>query len=446
MSYKVEKLDNSQVKFSFDIDAPTFEKAIDEAYQKTKHKFSIAGFRKGRVPKKVIEGIYGKEVFFEDAMDIVIPNAYTDALQNEPDIDVVAQPELSGFDFKENGGAEFSLVVTVKPDVKLGEYKGLGIEKKVEKITAKNVDEAIEETRAKQARIIDSESNAKNGDIVTIDFAGSVDGEVFEGGSAEGYDLELGSNSFIPGFEEQLVGVMVEDIRDVKVTFPAEYHAAELQNKEAIFTCTVKSVKSKELPALDDEFVKEISEFDTLVEYKKSVKENLKADAEKKAEGAFEDALVEAIANNAEVEIPQAMIDSEADDMVREFEHRLMYQGLKMDDYLGYINMTKEQLSEEYKEQAKKSVKVRLVMEAIVKAEDVQFEDKDIDVKLEEIASNAGQSLEEFRKTLKREQIDYIVNQILSEKIMSVLKENNAQVSAPAKKAPAKKAAAKKAE
>lgn len=446
MSYTVEKLEKSQVKFVFDVDADTFNKAVDAAYNKTKHKYAIAGFRKGHVPKKVIEGIYGKEVFFEDAMDIVIPEAYSEALDKEKDVDVVAQPELTSFDFKEDGGATFTLIVTVKPDVKLGKYKGLSIEKKVEKVTAKQVDEAVEQAREKQARIVETDEAAKNGDIVNIDFVGSVDGVKFDGGSAESYDLELGSGSFIPGFEEQLVGAKKGEKKDVNVKFPEDYHAEELKGKDALFECTINAVKKKELPALDDEFVKDVSEFDTLAEYKADVKNKLMKDAEDRADREFEDALVQAVVDNADVEVPQAMIDQEAEDMAREFEYRLSYQNIKLDDYLKYLNMTRDQLLDEYKEQAAKSVKVRLVMEAIVKAEELKFEEKDIDEKLADMAARANQDVETFKKGLGREHFDYLANQILSDKLMAMLKQEN---TAAAKKAEAKdgeaKPAAKKA-
>lgn len=453
MSYTVEKLEKSQVKLSFDVDAETFKRAIGEAYQKTKNKFSVAGFRKGHVPQKVIEGIYGKEVFFEDAMDIVIPEAYGEALDKEQ-LDVVAQPELSAFDFKDDGSASFVLTVTVKPEVKLGKYKGLSVERKVEKIGAKQVDEEIESVREKQARIVDVDAAADNGSIVTIDFTGSVDGVAFEGGSAEKYELELGSGTFIPGFEEQLIGVKAGDKKDVNVTFPEDYQSDELKGKAAVFACTVHAVKKKELPKLDDEFVKEISEFDTLKEYKEDVKNRLKGEAEKKADAEFENALIDEVVNNAEVEVPAAMIDDEAEEMVREFEYRLSYQGLKLDDYLKYLNMTREQLKEEYKPQAARSVKVRLVMEAIVNAEELKFEEAEIDAKIEKAASDAGRSVEDFKKDIRREHIDYLVNQTLSEKLMALLKKENGAKSAEKseasedkaeKKAPAKKAAAKKA-
>ena len=436
MSYTFEKLEKSQVKFQFDIDSTTFADAIKEAYQKTKHKFQIQGFRKGHVPMNVIVGIYGKEVFYEDAMDIVIPRAYGEALSNE-NLDVVSQPELTAFDFKEDGGATFELIVTVKPEVALGQYKGLEIAKKVDRITAKQVDEAVEQNRQKQARLVDTDKAAEMGDIVDIDFVGSVDGVKFEGGAAEHYELELGSGQFIPGFEEQLVGVKAGDNKAVNVKFPEEYHAENLKGQDAVFECTVHAVKVKELPALDDDFAKDVSEFDTLAEYKNDIKNKMKEDAELRAERAYEDALVEAIVKNATVEIPEVMIDNEAEDMVAEFEYRLMYQGIKLDDYLSYVGMDKDALKKEYKAQAENSVKVRLVMEQIVRTEDLKFSDEEIDEKLSKMAADAGKDLDTYRKSLRKEQIDYIVNQILSDKLMALLKKENSAVS----KASAKKAA-----
>ena len=442
MSYTIEKLEKSRVKFTFDVDAETFGKAVVAAYNKTKHKYSVPGFRKGHVPMKVIEGMYGREVFFEDAMDIVIPEVYSEALDKEHDIEVVSQPELESFDFKEDGGVTFVLTTAVRPEVKLGKYKGLSVERKVEKVTAKQVEAELENARDKQARIIDVDEAAKNGDIVNIDFVGSVDGVKFDGGSAQDYDLTLGSGSFIPGFEDQLVGAKKGDKVDVKVTFPEDYHATELKGKEALFECTVNAVKRKELPALDDDFAKEISEFDTLAEYKEDVKNKLMKDAEMRADREYEDALVQAVVDGAEVEIPQAMIDQEAEDMAKEFEYRLSYQGIKLADYLGYINMTREQLLDEYKEQAAKSVKVRLVMEEIVKREEMKFEQDELDAKVAEMAERAGQDVETFKKGLRREHYDYLANQILSDKLMAMLREENA----PAAKKAAKKASDDKAE
>ncbi len=436
MSYTVEKLENSQVKIDFVVEKSVFDDAVKAAYQKTKHKFAIAGFRKGHVPMKVIEGIYGKEVFYEDAMDIVIPNAYSDALSHEEDLEVVAQPELSAFDFNEDGSAVFTLIATVKPEVALGSYKGLAVTKKVAKVTAKQVDEALASDQQKQARLVEVEGEAQLANTVNIDFVGSVDGVEFEGGSAEGFDLELGSGSFIPGFEDQLVGTKAGEKKDVVVTFPEDYHAENLKGKDAVFACTINSVKTKELPALDDEFAKEISEFDTLAEYKASIKERMKSDNEAKAEREYEDSIVEKIVEGATVAVPDAMVQSEAEDMFEEFAYRLQYQGMRVEDYMQYLGTDKDKMIEEYKDQASKSVKARLVMEAVVKAEDIKFEEAELDAKIADFAEKSSQTVDEFKKTLTKQHIDYMVNQILSEKLMDILKKAN-PVKAPAKKAKA---------
>ena len=461
MSYQIKKLDKSQYQLDFTVDAETFAKACDAAYEKTKHQYAIAGFRKGHVPKKVIEGVYGKEVFYQDAMDIVINDEYYEALTKEESLEVVAQPALTAMDYTKDGGATFTIVVTVKPEVKVKDYKGLTIPKIVTKISDQQVEDEVKKTLQQQARIIDKDGEAQKGDTVNIDFAGSVDGVPFDGGTAQGYDLELGSGTFIPGFEEQLVGTKAGDEKDVKVTFPENYHAENLKGKEAVFACKVNKVSTKELPELDDEFAKSVSEFDTLAEYKASVKKTLEDNAEKYAERAYEDALVDAIVEKNDIEVPEAMVEQEAESMVQEFAYRLQMQGMKLQDYLNYLNMTEDKLKEEYKEQAEKSVKVRLVMEAIVKAEKMEVLQEEIDEKINKAAEEAHMTADEFKKTVQREQIDYLVNQILSNKLIAFLKENNtANVSyekippvkpigkeeakpAAKKKAPAKKAAPK---
>lgn len=435
MDYTVEKLEKSQVKFNYVVDKDGFNNAIKQAYEKTKHKYAVPGFRKGKAPQKVIEGMYGAGVFFSDAVNELI-DASLNELETKDEYDFVAVDSVCDVDMTDAGGVKYSIVMVVKPEVTLGQYKGLNVAKKAVKVTAKQVDERIAQEQEKQARLIEVDTASANGNTVTIDFVGSVDGEKFDGGSAQDYDLELGSNTFIPGFEEQLVGVKAGDVKDVKVTFPENYQAENLAGKEAVFACTVKAVKVKELPKVDDEFVKEISEFDTLAEYKADVKAQLTKEAQDKADRDFEDEVVEKIVDASTVEIPNAMVEHEADDMVHEFEYRLMYQGLKLEDYLKYLNMTREQLVEQYKDQAQKTVKVRLVMEALIKAEDLKIEDKDIEDKVSQLAQDSSQTVEEFKKTLHKEQIDYIVNAIMNEKLLVMLTKENL----------AKKTAAKKAE
>lgn len=463
MNYTVEKLEKSQVKFNYTANAAEFAKAVDVAYGKTKHKYNVPGFRKGKAPKKVIEGIYGAGIFFSDAVNQLIDDSLLE-LESNKEYEFVAVDSVADVDMTEDGGVKYAIVMVVKPEVKLGQYKGLGVKKAEAKVTAKQVDEYIANEQSKQARLVDVEAAAESGNTVLLDYVGTVDGVKFDGGSAEGYELELGSGTFIPGFEDQLIGVKAGEEKEVKVTFPTEYPAENLAGKEAVFACTVKAVRVKELPALDDEFVKEVSEFDTLAEYKADVKAKLLEQETHKAEHEYEDAIVEKIVEGSEVEIPDTMITQEAEDMVRDMEYRVAYQGLQFDTYLKYIGMTREKLVDEYKEQAKKTVKVRLVMEEIVKVEDINIEDKDIDARIEKMAEERSQTVEEVRKTLGKEQINYIVNSVLSEKLINTLKAaNEGAATAPTKttkstattaktadgeekKAPVKKAPAKKAE
>lgn len=433
MNYTVEKLEKSQVKFNYVVDKDTFEQAVKTVYDKTKHKYAVPGFRKGHAPKKVIEGMYGAGVFFSDAVNELIDRSLEELERND-EYSFVAVDSVADVDVLDDGGVKYSIIMVVKPDVQLGQYKGLGIERKAVKVTAKQVDERIAQEQEKQARLVDVDQAAKEHNTVTIDFVGKVDGVAFEGGSGENYDLELGSGTFIPGFEEQLVGVKAGEEKDVVVTFPEDYQAENLAGKEAVFTCNVKAVKVKELPAIDDEFVKEVSEFDTLAEYKADVKAQLTKEAQDNAERELEDEIIEKIVDATVVEIPQAMIDSEAEEMVRDFEYRLMYQGIKLDDYLKYIKMTREDLAAQYKDKAEKTVKVRLVMEEIIKAEDLKLEDKEIEDKIAQIAQDSSQTVEEFKKTLKKEQIDYVVNSIMNDKLINFLVSENA-VAKKAKKA-----------
>lgn len=453
MNYTVEKLEKSQVKFNYTASVEEYNKAVETVYNKTKHKYNVPGFRKGRAPKKVIEGIYGAGVFMNDAINQLIDDSIME-LEKAGEYELVAFGNVEDVDIKDDGSVVYALTMVVKPDVTLGAYKNLDVKKSEVKVTAEQVDEYIKAEQTKQARIIDAEKAAEKGDLVLIDYSGSVDGEKFDGGTAEDYELELGSNTFIPGFEDQLIGVKAGEQKDVKVTFPEKYHAENLAGKEAIFACAVKAVRVKELPALDDEFAKEVSEFDTLEQYKSDVKSKLTEQETRRAEREYEDTLIEKIVEGSTVEIPDAMIKQEADEMIHDMEYRLMYQGMRMDDYLKYLGMTREQLADEYKPQAEKTVKTRLVMNEIVKAENIGIEDKDIDARIQKMADEASQTVEEIRKTMRQEDINYLVNSIISEKLLDKIKSYNGGKSAKKsegadgasaeKKAPAKKSTAKK--
>ena len=446
MNFTSEKLEKSQIKLCYTASSEEYNQTVNTVYNKTKGKYAIPGFRKGHAPRKVIEGMYGPYVFFSDAVNELVDKALGE-LDASKEYDIVSVDNVDDVDTLEDGGVKFTLLITVKPEVKLGEYRGMGVEKKEEEVTDKDVDEYIGNQQLKQARYIDVDTAAELGNTVTIDFVGKHDGVAFEGGSGNDYDLELGSGTFIPGFEEQLVGVKAGDVKDVNVTFPAEYQAEELAGKDAVFTCTVKAVKKKELPALDDEFAKDISEFSTFEEYKADVKANLEKEAKKRSDRAYEDAIADKLVELSEVEIPESMIEREAEDMVHDFEARLSYQGLKLEQYLEYTHMTRAQMIDEYKQTAGQRVKIRLVMEAVIEKENLQISDEDIDAKIAEMAESNSMTAEEYRKSLTHEDFEYIINSVMSAKLIALLRECNEQPApeaAPAKKSSKKKTAENK--
>lgn len=434
MNNTVEKLDQSQIKFSYTASADEYQQAVATAYNKTKGKYSVPGFRKGHAPRKVIEGMYGPHVFFSDAVNELIDNALNE-IESLDEYKIVSIDSVDDVDVLDDGGVKFAITITVQPEVKLCEYRGLGVEKKVEEVTDKDVDDYIGTQQLKQARFVEIDATAELGNTVTMDFVGKQDGVEFAGGSANDYDLELGSGSFIPGFEEQLVGTKAGDVKDVTVTFPSDYGAENLAGKEAVFTCTIKSVKKKELPALDDDFAKDISEFSTFEEYKADVKATLIKEAEKRSQRAYEDAIADKLVELSEVEIPQKMIDGEAEDMLHEFEARLSYQGLKLEQYLAYAQQTKEQLLDDYKSAAQTRVKTRLVMEAVVEKEDIKISDEEIEAKIAQIAEENSMTVDEYRKHLNRDEMSYVINSVLSQKLIALLIECNEQTpKKPAKK------------
>lgn len=426
MNFSAEKLEKSQIKFNYTTSAEEYEKAVLAVYNKTKGKYSIPGFRKGHAPRKVIEGMYGPYVFFSDAVNDLVDSAIGELDQNK-EYDIVSFDNVDDVDLLEDGGVKFSIFATLKPEVKLGEYRGMGVERKAEQVTDKDVDEYIGNQQLKQARVLDTDGAAENGNIVTIDFVGTQDGVAFDGGSGQNYDLELGSGTFIPGFEEQLVGCKAGDVKEVKVTFPENYSEQKLAGKEAVFTCTVKAVKKREIPALDDEFAKEISEFSTLEEYRADVRVTLEKEAAKRSDREYEDAIAEKLVELSEVDVPESMIEREAETMIHEFEQRLAYQGLNLEQYLDYVKMTREQILDEYRESAARRVKVRLVLEAVVEKEDIQISDEEIQAEIAKAADEQSMTEEEYRKHLSHEEFEYIINSVMSAKLIAVLRERNEQ-------------------
>lgn len=425
MKYTHKILEDKRIEITITLDEKEWEDAVEAAYEKNKGKYSIQGFRKGHVPRKVLEKTYGEGVFYEDAIDGCFYRYYLEVLQKESSIKPVDAPSLS---IEKIGKDGLTIVATVynKPEVTLGAYTGLDVKKSPVKVTKEQVDDRIHEFVESRARYVEvSDRPVQMGDMTTIDFEGSVDGVKFEGGSSKDYDLEIGSHSFIDTFEDQIVGMNIGDKRDVKVTFPEEYPAENLKGKPAVFEVTLKAIKAKVLPELNDEFVAEASEFNTVEELRADYEKKLTNEAEHEAEHEFENKLIEKAVDNATVDIPQIMVDQQADDYIREFEYRLSYQGLKLDDYLKYANTTIDELKASRMEDAKKTVKTRLVLEAIVNKENISVEDKDIEDKFNEHRKGNEKKIEDIKKELGNEQLAYMENGILVNKLLKFLKENN---------------------
>ena len=425
MATTFEKLSSNKVKLGFEVAPEKFEDALVKAYHKNAKRFSIPGFRKGKAPMKVIENFYGSGVFYEEAFDILFPEVYQEAIK-EHNLTVVDRPELTESDIKRGEPIKFTVEVYVRPDVKLGEYKNLGIEKEVAEVTDDDVNAEIERARERASRYIEiSDRPAKLDDQVNIDYAGFDGDKQFDGGTAKGHDLVLGSGSFIPGFEEQLVGANVGDEVEVKVTFPEEYHAPELAGKPVVFKVKVNSICEKEVSALDDDFVTEVSETaNNVEEYKAEVRAKLEKQAEDKADAAFENAVIEKVDENAEIDIPQAMIEDQIDNMLRDMEMRMMYQGMKLDDYFKYTGQTREQVREMYKKPAEERVRTQLVIEEVRKVENIEATEEEIDAEIAKYADQNQKSLEEFKKMLSEDDMKYFAEIASLQKTVKFLKDN----------------------
>ena len=408
MSLQVEKLEKNMAKLTIEVPASDLEKALQSAYKKQKNKISLPGFRKGKVPRQMIEKMYGAEIFFDDAANEIIPKAYADAY-DECELEIVSRPEINIVQIEKGKPFIFTAEVATKPEVTLGEYKGLEVDKLSTRVTQKEVEAKIEEEAEKNARTVTVEDRAvQDGDEVILDFEGFVDGEAFEGGKGENYPLTIGSGSFIPGFEEQLVGAEAEKEVEVKVTFPEDYHAEELKGKEAVFKCTVHEIKAKELPEIDDEFAAEVSEFDTLDEYKADVKAKIKEQKATDGKRKQEDQAVEQAIKNASYEIPDAMVDTQISQMANDFAQRIQSQGLTMEQYYQFTGMTEEKMNEEFKPQAVKRIETRLVLEAIAKAENIEISDEKLDeeiAKMAEAYKMEADKLKEFMGDAEKKQM-----------------------------------------
>ena len=413
MNAKVEKLENSQVKIEITIEAEKFEEAMQKAFFRNAKHFAVPGFRKGKAPRNIVEKHYGESILYEEAFNIAAPDVYDEVIK-ENNIEAVASPEIDITQIGSGKDLVFTAVVTVKPEMKLGKYKGLKVAKKDYPVTDKEIDEHIKEMAEKNARIVsaDKRHKLKKGDTAVIDFEGFVDGVAFEGGKAEGHSLEICSGAFIPGFEDQLVGMKIEEEKEIEVTFPEEYFSQELAGKPATFKVKLNEIKMKELPEIDDEFAKDVSEFDTLAELKEDVKEHIQEENEKRAKFEEEEEAIKAVVDKTEVEIPRVMVDNEIDGYIKDLETRLSYQGLKLDMYLDMMGKNILDVRKEYEEKAENNVRTRLVLEEIFKVEELEVKEEDVNEKLAEFAKSYGRDADEFVKNATEQMKEYVKEEL----------------------------------
>lgn len=424
MSVKVEKQEKNMVKLEITVDNESFENGMQKAYLKNVKRFNIPGFRKGKAPRNIIERYYGEGVFYEDAINFVCPEAYENSLEQE-NIEAVSEPEIDIVQIGKGQDLIFTATVAVKPEVKLGNYKGIEIEKEAKKISAEDVNNELEKMREKNSRIVPVEDRAaKDKDIVTIDFEGFADGVAFPGGKGENYDLTIGSGTFIPGFEEQIIGSKIGDDVDVNVKFPEDYHAAELAGKDTLFKVKIKEIKLRELPALDDEFVKDVSELDTLADLKKDIKEKLQHEADHETKHELENQVVKLVADASEMELPDPMVAKQIENLAKDFDMRLKYQGLDIKKYLELTGTSAEDFKNQMQPQAIEQLKGRLVLEAIAKQENINVSDEEVEKETQKMAEGYKQELEHFKEHLSKEDIKYIKEGIIFDKTIEFLVDN----------------------
>ena len=424
MSYTVEKIASNKVKLSFVESAESFDAAVEKAYLKDRSRINVPGFRKGKAPRKLIENMYGEGVFYDDAFELVAQPAYEEAIKAE-NLQVVDRPQVDVQQIGAGQELKYTLEVFVKPDVTLGEYKGVAVEKNVEKVTDEAVEARIQNDVERASTTQDVTDRAvENGDIVNLDYAGSVDGVAFEGGTAQGQSLTIGSGMFIPGFEEQMVGMNIGEERDLSVKFPEQYHADNLAGKDAVFHVKVNGIQTKVRPELDDDFAADVSEFDTFEAYKANIVADLEKNAADRAEANLEDALVQKVVDAADCDIPDAMIQDEITTMLREMEMRMMYQGIRFEDYLKYTGQTLDQVRENYKPEAANRVKTQLVLEAVAKAENIAPTDEDVDETIADQAKRMNRDVEEFKASLSEQQKEYLKETAGIKKVIDFLKAN----------------------
>ena len=428
MSYTVENLEKSMAKITITVDADAFEEAMVKSYNKNKKNISIQGFRKGKAPRKMVEKLYGPEVFYEDAANFAIPDAYEEAAK-ESGLEIVSRPEIDVVEIEKGKDFVFTATVAVKPEVTLGDYKGIEVEKKTVKVMAADVNAEIDKVREQNSRMITVENRGiKKDDTAVIDFEGFVDGEPFQGGKGEDYSLVIGSHSFIDTFEDQLVGKNSGEEVEVNVTFPEEYHEASLKGKPALFKVTVKEIKKKELPKLDDEFASEVSEFETLKEYKASVKKNLTERRKEEAKREKENEVVEKVVENITVELPEPMVDEQTQQMIQEFAGRLSSQGLSFDQYMQMTGMTPDALMGQMKPEAEKRIRTRLALEAIVDAEKIKATAKDIDKEIENMANMYQMEVDKIKEMIGDAEKEQIGKDLAVQKAVDFVVKNAVEV------------------
>ena len=424
MSLQVEKLEKNMAKLTIEVPADDLEKALQSAYMKQKNKISLPGFRKGKVPRQMIEKMYGAEIFYDDAANELIPKAYA-AAYDEAELDIVSRPQINVVQIEKGKPFIFTADVATKPEVTLGEYKGLEIEKVSTRVTQKEVDAKIQEEAEKNARTITvTDRPVQDGDEVILDFEGFVDGVAFEGGKGENYPLTIGSGSFIPGFEEQLVGAEAEKEMEVKVTFPEDYHAEDLKGKEAVFKCTIHEIKAKELPEIDDEFAAEVSEFDTLEEYKADIKAKIKDQKASEGKRKQEDQAVDAVVKNAQYEIPQPMIETQVMQMADDFAQRIQSQGISLEQYFQFTGMTADKMMDELRPQAIKRIETRLVLEAIAKAENIEISDEKLDEELAKMAESYKMEVDKLKEFMDENEKKQMKEDMAVQEAITFLIEN----------------------
>ena len=431
MSVSVEKKEKNMAVLTVEVEAEKFSAAVEKAYQKEKNKIQIPGFRKGKAPRKMIEKMYGKGVFYEDAANIVLQETYDDAVK-ECGEEVVSRPQIDITQIEEGKNFIYTAEVALKPEVTLGVYKGVEVPKSEVEVSDEEISAEIDKEREQNSRMIDVDDRAvENGDIISLDFDGSVDGVPFDGGKSENYTLTVGSGSFIPGFEEQIVGQKIGEDFDVNVTFPEEYHAEDLKGKAAVFKCRVNKIQVKELPELNDDFAQDVSEFDTLDEYKASVETKIRERKENEARSKKESAAVDAAVKNASMEIPQAMIDDQARNMVNEFAQRIQSQGMSFDQYVQYTGLDAQKLAEQMKPQAEARIRSSLVLEAVAKAENIGVSDERLDEEIEKMAQTYSMEKEKLLELLSDETKAQMKDDIAVQEAVKLIADSAVEVDMP---------------